>query len=580
MNCSNGNDKINGLFDQNNLAKDHILNKLLGTVVKEVKLYAENQIKHMKKQAKIGLALSMEKDLNKLLEMIVDAARAMSNADAGTLYIMSKDKKRLSFRILQNETLRTRMGGIKNFEKAMLDVPLYKKSKPNYSNVSSYVAITGKTINIHDVYKAKGFDFTGPKDYDSATGYRSKSMLVIPLQNHEGNIIGVLQLLNAKDTKTSEVVPFSAEYEDLIASLASQAAIALTNTQLIQDLKNLFYAFIKSIATAIDEKSPYTGGHINRMYNLTMMIAEKINKNKEGFFKDVFFNKDELEELRIAAWMHDVGKITTPEHIINKETRLHGLFDKIEKIEIRFNLAASTIQNDYLHRKIKIMQAGAENKLELSLLDKECQRKVEKLFEDLEFIKTCNKPEIVISDENALRIREIAKKDFFLKNKKHPLLTTNEVKNLSIKQGTLTKEERAIINNHATMTLKILKQLPFPKNFENVPEYASAHHEKIDGSGYPRGLTSEQMPLQSKIMAIADIFEALTAEDRPYKKSMKLSEALKVMAIMKEEHHIDPDIYDLFINSRVYYEYAVKEMKKEQIDMDKLPDKERKRNNF
>ena len=232
MHNSNGTDKINSLLNQNNLAKDHILNKLLETVVKEVKLYAENQIKHMKKQAKIGLALSMEKDINKLLEMIVDAARGMSNADAGTLYIMSKDKKRLSFRILQNETLKTRMKGVKNFEKAMPDVPLYKKRKPNYSNVSSYVAITGKTINIHDVYRAKGFDFTGPKDYDAATGYRSKSMLVIPLQNHEGKIIGVLQLLNAKDAETGEVVPFSPEYEDLIASLASQAAIALTNTQL------------------------------------------------------------------------------------------------------------------------------------------------------------------------------------------------------------------------------------------------------------------------------------------------------------------------------------------------------------
>jgi len=178
MNNSDGNDKINGIFDLNNLAKDHILNKLLRTVVKEVKLYAENQIKHIKKQAKIGLALSMEKDLNKLLEMIVDAARAMSNADAGTLYILSKDKKRLSFRILQNETLKTRMKGIGNFEKAMHDVPLYKGERPNYFNVSSYVAITGKTINIQDVYKANGFDFTGPRDYDAATGYISKSMLI------------------------------------------------------------------------------------------------------------------------------------------------------------------------------------------------------------------------------------------------------------------------------------------------------------------------------------------------------------------------------------------------------------------
>ncbi len=568
MNNSSDNRKINCIVDPDNLAKDHILNKLLRTVVKEVKLYAENQIKHIKKQAKIGLALSMEKDLNKLLEMIVDAARAMSNADAGTLYIVSKDKKRLSFRILQNETLKTRMKGVGNFEKAMPDVPLYKGERPNYSNVSSYVAITGKTINVQDVYKANGFDFTGPRDYDAATGYRSKSMLVIPLQNHEGDIIGVLQLLNAKDPETGELVPFSAEYEDLIASLASQAAIALTNTQLIQDLKKLFYAFIKSIATAIDEKSPYTGGHIKRMYNLTMMIAEKVNENNEGYFKDIFFSEDELEELRIAAWMHDVGKIITPEYVINKNTRLHGLSDKIENIETRFNLAACTIRNDYLRRKIKIMQTGAENELDLSLLDKECQSRLERLFEDFDFIRTCNNPEVFMSDEKALRIRKIAKKEFLLKNKMHPLLTAGEIENLSVQEGTLTEGEREIIKNHATMTLKMLQQLPFPRNLENVPEYASAHHEKLDGSGYPRGLTSAQLPIQSKIMAIADIFEALTARDRPYKKSMKLSEAIKIMDIMKKKRHIDPDIYDLFINSRVYYKYAIKEMKKEQIDME------------
>ncbi len=565
MNISNN--KTNNLFELNNLAGDHILNDLLGSVIKSVKLYAENQISQIKKQAEIGLALSMEKDLNKLLDMIVGAARSLSNADAGTLYILSNDKKRLCFKILQNETLKAKLKGAENFDKALPDVALYKDGMPNYSNVSSYVALTGKRINIPDVYKAKGFDFAGARKYDASTGYKSKSMLVLPLQNNEDNIIGVLQLLNAKDRETGKTTLFSTEYEDQIASLASQASIALTNTQLIQDLKNLLYAFIKSIATAIDEKSPYTGGHINRMHKLTMMIAEKVNENKTGKFKDIFFSGDELEELRIAAWMHDVGKITTPEHILDKGTRLQGLFDKMELIEARFEIAACIIQNDYLRRQVKKMGSKAKNNPDLSLLDSDCRTKIVQLFKDLEFIKTCNSAEVFINYEKELRIREIAKKEFTLKDQKIPLLTPDELDDLCVKKGTLTEEERKIIENHATMTLKILQQLPFPKKLENVPEYAGAHHEKMDGSGYPMGLNAAQLPIQSKIIAIADIFEALTAGDRPYKKSIKLSEALKIMALMKQDGQIDPEIYDLFIDSRIYYEYALKEMKKAQIDI-------------
>jgi HD-GYP domain-containing protein (c-di-GMP phosphodiesterase class II) len=552
-------------FDIDNLSQDKRLNKLLKSVVTEVKLYAEDQIKHIKQLAQIGLALSIEKDINKLLEMIVDEARDLTSADAGTLYILCKEKQHLRFEIMQNDTMKTRMGGASGAEIALPDVPLYKEGNPNYSNVSSYVALTDETLNFPDVYEADGFDFTGPRNYDAATGYRSKSMLVIPLKNHENEIIGVLQLLNAQDPESGEVIAFSPEYVDLIASLASQAAVALTNTQLIQELKDLFYAFIKSIATAIDEKSPYTGGHINRVVDLTMMIAEKINQTDEEPFKDLNFSADEMEELRLATWMHDVGKITTPESVVDKPTKLHTIFDRLRLIETRFQLIAQTIENHYLHQKNKLWQTENNTPERLKMLDEELNQNIRILNQELDFIKTCIDSERFMMDDDIAKIKEIGNKTYSLSGRAYPYLTENEIKNLCIRKGTLTAEERMVIENHATMTLKILQQLPFPWRLARVPEYAGGHHEKLDGSGYPRGLREKELPIQSRIMAVADIFEALTASDRPYKKPMLLSQAIEIMDKMKKNKQIDPDIYDLFIESGLYNEYANRAMAPSQM---------------
>jgi HD-GYP domain-containing protein (c-di-GMP phosphodiesterase class II) len=428
------------------------------------------------------------------------------------------------------------------------------------------VALTGETVNIADVYEAEGFDFTGTRKYDESSGYRSKSMLVIPLKNHENEIIGVLQLLNALDAETGEVIPFSPEYVDLIASLASQAAVALTKTQLIEDLKNLFHAFIKSIATAIDEKSPYTGGHINRVVDLTLLIAEKINESREGPFKEVFFDEDQIEELRMAAWMHDVGKITTPENVVDKSTKLQATFDRFDLIETRYQLIAETIENRYLREKVRLLQNGTGNEPEIRSLEKERACQLEELDNDLKFIKKCNNPGEFMSDDKIKKIEEIGNKVYTSNNGGYSYLTEDEIKNLCVKKGSLTDEERKIIENHALMTWKILNALPFKGKLANVPEYASAHHEKLDGSGYPRGISQKDLSIQSRIMAIADIFEALTAKDRPYKKPMKLSEAIKILGFMKKDKHIDPDIYDLFLQDRVYYDYAKKEMRPDQVD--------------
>ncbi|MFH2045756.1 MAG: HD domain-containing phosphohydrolase [Pseudomonadota bacterium] len=557
-----GNESITTISEINKLSHDKKLNKLLTSVLSKVKNYAEAQIAHIKQDSKIGLALSSEKNIDKLLEMIVTDARKMTNADAGTLYIIDKKNKYLCFKILQNDTLNVRMGGTSGVNINLPSVPLFVDGKQNHSNVSSYVAITGEIVNIPDVYEARGFDFTGPMKYDASTGYRSKSMLVIPLRNHENDIIGVLQLLNSQDPLTGEVIAFPTEYIDETASLASQAAVALTNTQLIQDLKDLFYSFIKTIATAIDEKSPYTWGHINRVVNISMLIAEGINKSKKKRFVNTKLDENELEEIRIAAWMHDVGKITTPEYVIDKSTKLQTVFDRINLVETRFNLIAKTLENEYLKIKIKHLKTN-KNEKKFAMLDSELEEKLKVIENDFELIKSSNIPGEYLKEDVVIRLKEIARKTYLLNNKKQPYISEEELENLIVRKGSITAKERKIIENHAAVTYKILSQLPFPRKLVRVPEYASGHHEKLDGSGYPRALTEEDLPLQSRIIAIADIFEALTAKDRPYKKPMNLKQALKIMSNMKKNNIIDADIYDLFIEKKLYEKFFLNEAKNE-----------------
>ncbi len=556
-----GNESINSTSQIDKLSHDKKLNKLLTSVLSEVKLYAEEQIAHIKQDAKIGLALSSEKNIDKLLEMIVTDARKMTNADAGTLYIIDKENKYLCFTILQNDTLNVKIGGTSGIKINLPSVPLFVDGKHNHSNVSSYVAITGEIVNIPDVYEAEGFDFTGPMKYDRSTGYRSKSMLVIPLRNHENDIIGVLQLLNSKDPLTGEVIAFPDEYNDEAASLASQAAVALTNTQLIKDLKDLFYSFIKTIAAAIDEKSPYTWGHINRVVDISMMIAEAINSSNNKQFCNLQFDENEMEEIRIAAWMHDVGKITTPEYVIDKSTKLQTVFDRINLLETRFNLIAKIIENEHLKNKMKNLKNN-KNEKKIALHDSELNEKIKTLNRDFDLIKLSNTPGEFLSEYDLTRLKEIAGKTYLLNNKKHPYITQDELENLTVLHGSITAKERKIIENHAAVTYKILSQLPFPRKLVKVPEYASCHHEKLDGSGYPRALTEEDLPLQSRIIGIADIFEALTAKDRPYKKPMKLKQALNIMSDMKKNKIIDPDIYDLFIEEKLYEKFFHKQATK------------------
>lgn len=554
------------LLETTRYSDDRRLNRLLETVVEEVKLYAEGQISQIRRLTEIGIALSSEKNINRLLEMIVDEARNITRADAGTLYILDADRKILRFEILQNDSMKTRLGGASGAPVILPPIPLEHEGEPNLANVSSYVALTGEIVNIPDVYKSDIFDFTGPRKYDLATGYLSKSMLVMPMKNHENDIIGVLQLLNALSPERCEIIPFSEEYVGLVASLTSQAAVSLTNVQLIQELQDLFYAFIKSIATAIDAKSPYTGGHIRRVVELSMMLAHRVNDANEGFFADFRLDEDQMEELRLAAWMHDIGKITTPEHVVDKRTKLECIFDRIGLIKTRFELIGRSLQNAVLQKKIEMLQEGKDSREEMELLDRKLEEDLSALEEEKRFLVACNTPQEFMSPDKVERLKAIGAKRFVLNGEEHPYLTPDEIYNLSILKGTLTLEERRLIENHTEMTLKILEVLPFPKKYGQVPIYAASHHEKVDGSGYPRGLSGDDLPIQARIMAIADIFEALTARDRPYKTPMKLSQAVKILEFMKKDKHIDSELFQLFVEKGIFREYAERELDSDQID--------------
>ena len=518
----------------------------------------ENKIDNFKKLNQIGIALSAEKDISKLLEMILSEARLITNCDAGTFYRLSKNKKFLNFEVLHNDTFKSYQGGISGEKPALPPVALFnEEGEKNLANVSAYVAHTTEVINIPDVYKTDLFDFTGPKDFDKSSGYRSKSMLVVPMRNHENDVIGVLQLLNAQKIKTSEVIAFSTDYENLTESLASQAAVAVTNAQLVSEMGKLFDSFAEVMATAIDEKSPVTGGHIRRVANMTLTFAEILNKNQDKY-KNINFNDDQMHELKIAAWMHDIGKVTTPVEVVEKAKKLQTIFDRIEYIDLRMCFILEQMENSFLNKKIKILQNGSDSK-KISALEDEQKVKHQEIMEIRDFIKQCNNPGEFLEDEKIKRLKEISKmawKDFDGNEKS--FLDEDELLNLSIRRGSITEIERKKMQNHAAVSLKMLKKIPFTKKLKNIPLYAGAHHEFINGGGYPLGLKGDEIPFEGKIMCVTDIAEALTASDRPYKKAMPLEVVYRILREMADKGELDKDLVEFFISEEVFNKYKEK----------------------
>lgn len=522
-------------------------------------------LKRLERLNAIGVALSAERNNQRLLEMILLGVKEITNADGGTLYTVTDDA-RLKFEIMRTQTLDIAMGGTTGKEIPFPPLPLYlADGTPNLNMVAAYAVLNDRTVNIPDAYEAEGFDFSGTRKFDESTGYRSKSFLTIPMKNHENEIIGVLQLINAIDPETNEIVTFSPANQQLVESLASQAAVALTNHNLIEGLKDLFEAFIELIADAIDEKSPYTGGHCQRVPELTMMLADAANRTRVGPLKDFSMSEKDIYELRIAAWLHDCGKVTTPESVMDKPTKLSTIFDRIHLVEQRFELLKKQAECDMLRKQLEAMKSGQS--LDAAKLDIQLAAFKQQLDEDRDFLCNANIGGEFMTPEHQQRVRDIAAYTLLdAEGKPTNLLTENETYNLNIARGTLTSEERTIINNHIVVTINMLESLPYPKDLRRVPEYAGGHHERMDGKGYPRGLTREQMSVPARVMGIADIFEALTSRDRPYKKAKTLSESLNILGKMKLDNHIDPDLFDVFIREKVYLRYAQQFLEPEQID--------------
>lgn len=507
----------------------------------------------------IGHSLTSEKNIDALMEKILIGAINFSNADAGTLYLMNEEETHLSFKVVRTNSLNIKMGGTQG-EITWPKIPLYnEKKQKNKKMVAAICAIDNRLINIHDVYTDMAFDFEGAKDFDKRTGYRTSSMLVVPMVDHEDNVIGVLQLLNKQNANAQSIL-FTLKDEKLIKSMSSQAAIAITNIRLIEGLEILFDSFIKSIAAAIDEKSTYTGGHIQRVAEISNMIIEAINED-DGIYKDKFYSNDQKKEIRIAAWMHDIGKISTPEYVVDKSKKLETIFNRIDLVEARFEISKLQKENSLL--KEIICNECEEKSHAIKYKIDEFKRR---LNENFDFIKRSNTGSEFMRDEDVLKIEEIAKETIHINDKKVDLISANEVYNLSIKKGTLTSEERDIINKHSLVSIQMLDALPYPKKFKNIPKIAGAHHEKICGGGYPYGLKGEEINFEARILALADIFEALTAHDRPYKEANSLNQAMRILSFMVKDGHLDKDIIKFFVDKKLHLQYAHKNLKTSQID--------------
>ena len=516
----------------------------------------------LNKLLNICTALSTEKDISLLLEKILGAAMDVTNADAASIYRASENKN-LVFEIVHNKSKGIHLGGKSAAPIKAGLIPLFNSDgTPDLSRVVCNAFHRMETINIADAYNDSiEFDLSGTHEFDATNQYHSKSFLTIPMKNHESEIIGVLQLINAIDRETGEITSFLKSDELIVEALASQAAVAITNRMLINHLENLFESFISLINEAIDDKSPHTGGHCNRVPDLTMMLADAVNRCSYGPLNSFTLSEEDRHELKIAGLLHDCGKITTPVHVVDKATKLEGIFDRIGLIETRAEI---------IFRDIKIAQSN--NLISKKLASDQHQQ----LIEDCNFLNHCNIGVESMQDADIERVHSISANYRWedLSGKIHPFLSNKEIENLTIRAGTLTPNERLIINHHIESTIAMLEELPWPKHLKNVPEYAGGHHERMDGKGYPKGLKRTEMSIQARCMGIADIFEALTAKDRPYKKGKTLSESLEILGKMKLGQHVDPDLFDIFIWEKVYEEYAHKFLDESQIDivdLNKIP---------
>lgn len=490
--------------------------------------YSPELLQEIEELLNIGIALSAEKDFNRLLEMILTEARRITNADAGTLYI--KEQDRLVFAIVHNESLGIFQGG--NGEPTNLP-PVQITAQPD--NVCAWAAMMKRIANVPDVYRSELFDFSGPRRYDAITGYHTGSMLVLPLTNYDDEVIGVLQLINARSE--GQVVAFAPHLEKIIASLASQAAVSLTNMQYIDEINRLFDSFVQAIATAIDARTPYNANHTRNVAELAAKLAAYINRVQTGPWADVHFSPNRSEQLVKAAWLHDIGKVAIPLEVMDKPARLAG---RLELVLQRLDYIAATLELRWRSEPLPDLQSHWQAELELARAGRQ-------------LIAHIDSPAVVVDEAIRQQLQALAQRQYRDGlDAERPWLTPEELDCLSIARGTLTAGERLVMESHVAVTERMLQKIAFNKRLSEVPSWAVLHHELLDGSGYTRRLTAEQIPLEARILTMLDVFDALTANDRPYKRAMPVDRALAILQSMAAEGKLDGDLVQLFSQSRVW----------------------------
>ena len=469
----------------------------------------ERHISVVETMSSVGRALSVEGDAERLLATILRGAMGVTDATAGALSLTDAEDRLVRHLLLE------------------WDASGDEERAERLAQQALDTAAVGRTR------------------HDSLRGE-----LAVPMRNHEGLVIGVLQLVRAG--------AFDLESLALAESLASQTAVALTKQRLAGEFRGLFEGLIQLIVKAIDQKSPYTGEHCRRVPILTELIADAACDSREGALKDFMLSDAERYELRIAALLHDCGKVTTPVHVIDKSTKLEALFDRIEVVEARFEVVKRELELEALHARLPAADSG----------DAVLAERIAALESDRDFLRWCNLGRERSSPQDLERVRQIATRWTWRgpDGATAPILSDEEIENLSISRGTLNRRERQIIEHHVVASIDMLEQLPYPRTLRNVPAIAGAHHERMDGQGYPRGLVRDQISMQGRILGLADVFEALTASDRPYKKPMSLRQALAVLGEMRDEGHIDSELFEVFVREKVYLRYAAAYLGPEQID--------------
>ncbi len=500
----------------------------------------------------IGMALSTERNTDALLELILSKSREVTRADAGSLYLAMEDEKtgvtQLVFKLTQNDSHAV------PFRQFKLEI--------DTSSISGYAAATGQILNIKDAYRIRNLPFKLNRDFDKKFGYRTKSMMVIPMKNQKDEVLGVLQLINSKKhsgvrltsprTVREEVEPFSRQSQALASSLASQAAVALENNILYHDIEKLFAGFVKASVTAIESRDPTTFGHSERVAKLTVALAETVDRLDSGPYKNVQFTRDDIREIQYASILHDFGKVGVREEVLVKAEKLYP--HQLELIKKRFQYIRKALELEAYSKKVDHLVAHGNQGYEefFGRIEGDRSRELQNLDEFMAQILEANRP-TVLPEKISEKLVEIAGWRFDdPSGVAEPLLTPEELQLLSITKGSLNPEERLQIESHVIHSFRFLEQIPWTKELKRVPEIARAHHEKLDGSGYPYKMKSAEIPFQAKMMTISDIFDALTARDRPYKRAVPIDRALNIIGDEVKSELLDPVLFNLFVDAKIY----------------------------